>query len=384
MAKNTCRPRMTGLLIALLALTTIVNSVATATDRKFLTEKQLRDSLAKRRSVVASGLTLRQSITTLEDDIGIAVLLDRRANPSLILDVSTRYVTNEQIITTLANEAQLFASFADRFIMIGPKLPTHRLRTLMAINEQSIDKLRTRIDKDAFSKLTRRLPCSWPALSEPATLITAAASAAGLVIQNPEVIPHDLWAEKQMPDLNFSDFATLILNQFDMTFELNEKLEATLIPVAESVAIEQRHRVSAKQKSDIIRIWKAAFPELSVSWSGSTATVVASIETHEQLQQLTRSDRSNEIPTDGLKNRKFTMKAPPGTTIQRLLASFEKSGVKIVIKGRDGAELESLLQQTIEFDLSDSPCDEFFARIFEDLDADIEIDEQQVTVRFRP
>ena len=109
MAKNTCRPRMTGLLIALLALTTIVNSVATATDRKFMTEKQLRDSLAKRRSVVASGLTLRQSITTLEDDIGIAVLLDRRANPSLILDVSTRYVTNEQIITTLANEAQLFA-----------------------------------------------------------------------------------------------------------------------------------------------------------------------------------------------------------------------------------------------------------------------------------
>ena len=77
------------------------------------------------------------------------------------------------------------------------------------------------------------------------------------------------------------------------------------------------------------------------------------------------------------------MKAPPGTTIKRLLLSFEQSGVKVVIKGRDGAELESLLQQTIEFDLISSPCDEFFAKVFENLDADIEIDEQQVTVKFR-
>ena len=76
------------------------------------------------------------------------------------------------------------------------------------------------------------------------------------------------------------------------------------------------------------------------------------------------------------------MNVPSGTTLKRLLATFEQSGIHIQVEGRTDGELEKLLQQTVEFDVSGSPADEFFLMVFRGWDASVEVGDEEVLVRF--
>jgi len=352
-------------------------------EEMLLTGKPLRDAMAQRRSVVASGIALKESLTSLQSDTGIAIVLDRRADPSVRLEISTKYVTNQQIILALANAESLSASFGDRFVMIGSDAVTGRLRTLSEINRLAIHDLRSTLKKDTYRQLSELHKASWPDLSEPRSLLIAAADATGLTINNPEAIPHDLWAAAILPDLTFCDFATLILNQFDMTFDLNNKGEMTITPITESVVIEQRHRVPTPDKNTIMAKWDSAFPELNLKWTGSTVVVTATIETHEQLQELMQKKSAAEVEASGLRGRKFTMNVPPGTSVRKLLATFEQSGIRVRIEGRSDSELQSLLQQAVEFDLTSSPGTEFFSTVFRNWEADVLVGNDEVVVTFR-
>jgi hypothetical protein len=373
----------TGIAMLLFAAQAVVLGSAQPEEEKLLTGKSLRDAMAQRRSVVTSGITLKESLTSLQSDTGIAIVLDRLADPSARLEISTKYVTNQQIILALANAESLSASFGDRFVLIGNEGVTGRLRTLSEINRLAIQNLRSTLKKDTYRQLSELHNASWPDLSEPRSLLIAAADATGLTIINPEAIPHDLWAAAVLPDLTFCDLATLILNQFDMTFDLNDKGEMTITPITESVVIEQRHRVPAPDKNTIVEKWDSAFPELNIKWIGSTAVVTATIETHEQLQELMRKKSAAEVEASGLRGRKFTMKVPPGTSVQKLLATFKQSGIRVRIEGRSDSELQSLLQQAVEFDLTSSPGTEFFSTVFRNWEADVLVGNDEVVVTFR-
>lgn len=352
-------------------------------EEKVLTGKSLRHGLAQRRSVVTSGTTLKESLTNLQRDTGIAIVLDRRVDPSARLEISTTYVTNQQIILALANAEALSASFGDRFVLIGHETVTRRQRTLSEINRRAIQDLREILNKETYRRLSEFHNASWPDLSEPRSLLIAAADATGLTIKNSDAIPHDLWAAENLPDLSFCDFATLILNQFDLTFELNSKSEITITPITEPVLIEQRHRVPAREKNTILAKWNSEFPELNIKWTGTTAVVTATMETHEQLQELTQKKSATEIEASGLRGRKFTMKVPPGTSVQKLLATFEQSGIRIHIKGRSDSDLQLLMQQSVEFDLKSSPGTEFFSTVFQNWEADVLVGHDEVVVTFR-
>ncbi|MFY9251848.1 MAG: hypothetical protein WAO83_00195 [Fuerstiella sp.] len=351
-------------------------------DRIPLAGKQLADALAQRRSIVTSGVTLKQTLLTLQRDIRIAVVLDRSIDPSMVPEVSTKYITNEQLIRSLAEACSLQTSIGDRYVFIGMPQKAGRLKTLTEINRQTILSLRSKLDKAVYLKLSEPLSASWPALSEPQKLIQKAANSVGIRISNPESIPHDLWPEVTLPKLTFSDYATLILNQFDMTFEIDDQATLAIVLAKSNVRIEQRYRVSSKDKTDINEKWMNAFPDLDVKWSGSTAIVSASIETHEQLEQLRIGKAEKTIDAASLRNRKFTMNVPSGTTLKRLLATFEQSGIHIQVEGRTDGELEKLLQQTVEFDVSGSPADEFFLMVFRGWDASVEVGDEEVLVRF--
>jgi len=350
--------------------------------KKLLSGRQLTEALQERRSLNVTGQDLRDTIQTLRENTAIAICVDRRIDPSSVVNIATDYVTTRQILNALVttNPDAAFSFGAD-YVYLGPNIAAVRLRTLSALREQDVQQLRRSMDTDLYRKVVESRDRTWPDLAQPRQLLTDAAATAGLKIANVDLIPHDLWKETRLPKLHFSDFASLILNQFDLTFSLSPEGNVTLVPVPDSVEIEQQHRVGAKKKTEVTERWTAAFPHLNVAWKGSTAVVRATVEIHGQLRALIDGESSEAVAEAPLGERRFTMKverAAYGSVIQKL----RDGGITIRIEGVSEAELPVLLQKSAAFELTDSRGDEFFRKAFLGLGAEVTVKNAEVLLKF--
>ncbi|APZ95687.1 hypothetical protein Fuma_05346 [Fuerstiella marisgermanici] len=343
----------------------------------------LRQALAQRRALYASGQTLRAAVTELQSATGVAVVLDRRIDPGTVIEVSTGFVSVRETIVAISESVpKAAASIGDRYVFVGPPVAARRLRTLTEIKREAVEQVRRSMDAAKYRTLVATRAASWSDLAQPRQLIIDAASDAGLQVDNPDVVPHDLWAAAQLPDLNFADFATLVLNQFDFTFELNSDGIVTIVPVPDQVVVEKQHRVRSREKQDVAKRWRAAFPDLDVSWKGAMATVTARVETHERLEQLIRGDAPVMVQAAGIRDRSFTMTVPDGTPVGTVINSLQGQGIAIRIEGRSGEKLASVLQQTMQLKVDRMPAAEFFKLAFGGLGATVDIRQDEVVLRF--
>ena len=356
--------------------------VLSAEPERLLTGRALRDALDERRSETSTGIPLGQALRRLSMDTDIAILLDRRVNPSRLVDASTKYVTTRNSISTYAKSAAASASFGDNVVAVGPADATARLRTLTAINRKSILSMRRKLNAELYRSLAKSHYWSWPDLAEPRQLIVRAAIDLGTTVHNPEMIPHDLWAAATLPPLTFAEFATLVLNQFDLNFEVTADSTIRIVPGVESVVIQQTHRVPVREKKTVVQRWQKEFPQLKVNWKGSSAVITGTVEIHERLRALIRDEETGPVAAADVQNRLFTMKAAAGTPIGRVIGTLRKSGIKIRIEGRTDKELAPLLLQTVEFDLARSPGSEFFPQIFRRWKVNVTVEPEGVVVTF--
>lgn len=353
-----------------------------ATAKPLLAGAALQDALQQRRGLVTSGRSLRIVLNELQSDTGIPLLLDRRTDPTSSVNLSTGFVAVADTIRLLAARSSADVSLGDNCVVVGPPRAVRRLKTLTAINRTSIDSLRGKMDRKLFESVTEARDVSWPALATPRQLLTERAAEIGLIVSNPESIPHDVWAEAVLPLMSFSDFATLILNQFDCSFELTPTGHLTITPVPEFVTIEKRHRMSLSRKKEIEQLWSKEFPGINVSWRGNTATLAATVEVHERLEELIAGQSSRTVAAAGLLSKRFTLTLPPGTQLRTLVESLKPSGVPVRFRGISDAEVQALLQRTVSMEVKQMPAREFFEKAFAGLGAKISVTDAEVVLEF--
>ena len=348
-----------------------------------LVGKPLQDALLNRRSLNVSETPIRDVCRSLQANAGIALLLDRRVDPSIRVSIDTGYVTTLNVFETLSKTLPSTSLSITEFgAVIGPEHATKRLRTLLRIKQDYVRSQRRRFDPEVYSALAEPRNVSWSHLASPRDLLVEHTQEIGLLITNPDRIPHDLWARAQLPSLPFTVFATLILNQFDLTFELTNDGQLEIVDVPDVIEIEQTHRVPTRDRKRITEELAEFLPELNVTWNRSAVTASATIEVHEKLAKIIRGESNSRVATAGLRDRKMTFKVGPGTPMGSLVVSFRKQGIPIRIEGKSDTELEPLLSQSVEFDLKSVPADEFFRTVFKSWNADVDVQDNQVVIRF--
>lgn len=352
-----------------------------ASVRDFLFGTKLKEQLKQRRSIAYENSALRKVTGDLQRMTRIPIVLDRRIDPSLLVDIRTEYVTNRTTLVTLASEVGAGVSFGSCYAYIGPKDNANLLQTRIAVVEESIRALRTKLDKEAYRKLTSDFDGSWIRLSQPRELVSQMAAAAEVAMDDSVVVPHDLWNAAVLPSISFTERALLILTQFDLEFAIDESGTLHLQEQREQVGVERRHRIRLRDKSDVVRRWRAALPNVDVVWKGSTAVVTTTVENHERLDLLASGNETPAVEAAGLKTRLFTFRTPPRTTLGTVLASLRAS-VPVKLVGKTEADLRDELSQFVEIDAENSPGDKFFADAFKGLNGKVEVRDSEVVIRF--
>lgn len=348
---------------------------------QYLSGTKLRDALQQRRGIAFEGSPLRKVVSELQRSVQVPIVIDRRIDPDQRVSIRTDYVTCRTTLVTLAGEVGARASFGYGYVYIGPPESALLLQTRVALLQDSVRQLRKEMEPERYRRITTRFDGSWGRLSVPRALLLEQADQLGLTVSEAQDVPHDLWNAAHLPSITFADFATLILTQFDLELRVAATGEIQFTAQTPDVAIERKYRVSLRDKSDVLRRWRQALPELDVSWRGSTATVSTTVENHERLERLAKGEQAPVDEPGGLLTQTMEFRTPPRTRLGTVLASLRLS-VPIRLIGKTEADLQQELNQFVEINEVGTPSAEFFPKALAGLNGKVEVTDKEVTVTF--
>ncbi len=229
-------------------------------------------------SISKSGTTLRQAVDGLATTSGMAVVLDRRADPERRVTLDVQDMPLGQIWTDLAASCGLSVSWVGPVLYLGPPEAAAALRTLAALRRDDAAKL----PPDLRSALATKKSISWADLEEPRSLLTSLSAEAGLRPAG-DGLPHDLWPAARWPALSLVDRLTLLAIEFDRTFTVDPVSRTlTLTPIPDAVAFERSYP-APPNAADTVRRWQLLAPQASVRLVGNQVVVAGREEDHEAI-----------------------------------------------------------------------------------------------------
>ncbi len=247
-----------------------------------------------------------------------AIFLDRRVDPSQMIDFAVHEVPLEKAVAQLAAERGLGVSQVGPVIYLGPVEVAGKLATLVeALNDQIARQ------PPAIRKIWRRpSPWRWPDLAQPRQLLEDLSGQSGIKIGGIDQVPHDLWRATHLPPLTLAERLVLVAAGFNLTVEMSgDGRSVQLVPIPDRVAIGRRFEVSGPA-SKVLASLSARFPSCRIEARGSSLFVDGTIE---QLQSIGDFLNRQPSPASGNHQRgeRYSLRVvnEPADALLRSLAS---------------------------------------------------------------
>jgi hypothetical protein len=219
-------------------------SLAVAQDRvDWATGAKFQQQLAEPVRILWADNPMRPAIEGLSRARKVAVLIDRRVDPSQKLSISLKDVPLESALQAIARSRGLETAGLGSVVYLGPPSAAENLGAIAASLEKGIRRLPPATRRKY--QQTKRL--GWEDLATPRELLADLAREGGLKIAGLELVPHDLWAAADLPPMPLTDRLALIAVQFDLAVKIAEggrRIELT--PFSEA---SQRSGLAASRSS---------------------------------------------------------------------------------------------------------------------------------------
>lgn len=262
---------------------------------------------------------LRAALMTLSQNMGVAIFLDRQIDPDQILDLVILDQTLEEALERIAKAAGADAQIMGAVVYIGPERNAARLTTLAAIRRQEASLTLG----EAKARLLHAQAWQWEELAEPRKLLDEMAREARVTIENPEAVPHDLWAHASLPPLPWTDRMTLLLAGFNLTFQVSgagERLR--LIPIPEMVALTKTYTPRGTA-TEVVTQLRRIVPSAEIRKEGSKLIVVGTAEEHDKVERLlsgesVRTTKAGKGPGQKVYSLTVQKNTPAGAVLQTI------------------------------------------------------------------
>ena len=349
----------------------------------FLTGPKFQLELEQATSGSWANVELRSLFQKLSTERRVAILLDRRVDPTtrLAVDIVNRSLRDG--LQDLARKVNAEISVPENVVYVGPPAATRKLRTLIELRSAEVQTKLVR--ENRRNELSKRQSYSWDDLDAPGEILTRIADRCHLTVRHLDLIPHDLWAAGHLPGVTCAEALSLILVQFDLTFSWIDGGEGIeLGPIPAAVSVERRPRSKGRASSDIVKLIAERFPQVETLGTGGDLIVRGTVEEHEAITNLLSPTPTNKPASPAvspLSQRIFTLtfkRAP----VRAVMKKLEESSIVFIYDAAAFNAANIDLDQTVDLQLEKASADEFFKALFGPLNLSFEID--HVTVRLTP
>jgi hypothetical protein len=245
----------------------------------WLTGEPLAAQLARPVTISWTDMPLRDGLTGLSRSQRVAIVLDRRVDPGQEIDLSVDQLPLASALDGLARQLELEQTVIGPVVYIGPPAAAANLRTLVALFEQQSATLPSAVQR----RLAKKRPWQWKQLTTPGTLLDELASEGQIDLPDRQRIPHDLWAEAQLPPLSLIESLLLVTIQFDLTCELTEGAVVRFLPIPERAEI-RREYPGGRDAQRLAERLRTELPDCRVEADNGKVVVYGRIEDHERLR----------------------------------------------------------------------------------------------------
>lgn len=347
---------------------------------KRLSGREFSKKLAGRVNLVRESAGLLDILHDLQTTQNVAIVLDRRVDPTQTTTVKVTAAPLETAIHRVAHNSGNTARVIGSTVFVGPAESLTKLRTIIT---QRTNELRESKDVPVrqLRRLTSRNVVHWNDLDKPADITQRVADTNSVQLKNIDAMRHDLWRHGTLVGVNFVEAISVLLLQYDKTFTWNDDAsEITIVPTSADIGIEQIHDKRRQSSEKLMQAIHARFPKLKVDTSSSRLKVFATVEQHEQIeayittgawppekhelssgQQADGDGATNQIP---LSRRRITLRVIRKPA-QDVIAALKKSGMDIRF---DESEMKTAgvdLSQLIELEVTKVEIDQLFKAICE-------------------
>jgi hypothetical protein len=315
-----CRTPAPVLLHRLTALASVCCVFATSVP-VFAAEAWKTGELFKRELLQPVGITwsnseLRPALEGLSNARRVALVLDRRADPNQKIELSFDDVPLGEAWRRIASRIGMATTVVGPVVYIGPENTAVRLKTVLALRKDDAVKL----PSTARQRWTQLKELKWEPLSAPRDLLAALARESGIQIENLSEIPADLWAAGSLPLLALPERLTLLLAQFDLTYQTAPNgLSIHLMPLPEHPVIERTYPIPSTAQQTIESI-KATSPlaAADISVQGKSLLVRGTQEQHELVAEAL-SGRTAKTTSVKEGRKVYTLNIPVEKPVSKLL-----------------------------------------------------------------
>jgi hypothetical protein len=308
--------------------------------------------------VLWSDTPLRQALTNLGAAQRVAVLIDRRVDPGQELTLAVQDTSLRQIFELVAERQGLGVTFLGSLVYLGPPQYTARLRTLAELHREESRKLPT--SSQRLFSLPRTF--GWSDFDAPREILDRLSESSGVEIVGLEQVPHDLWAQADLPGMALTDILTVILGQFELTFKFaSEGTGVMVVPLPDNVALVRSYP-GGRQVQRLAQRWAASFPEAEIKVQGSTIWVRALLEIHEEMAGHERPAVPSEPRSTDLE-RRYTLDLkdqPVGPVLEQLCRQL---GLRLVLDSRAIEQAGLSLDKRVTVSVTEVSAEELFRQI---------------------
>jgi hypothetical protein len=194
----------------------------------WLSGADLQKKLAQPISIAWTDNPLRDGLTNLSRAQRVAVLLDRRIDPGRKLSLTLDKVPLKNAFEEIARRRAMGFCMLGPVAYFGPPGAAGGLPAIANARGKDIGAL----PAAAKQQWRQTKSLAWADLATPREILNQLADQSGVALKGVERVPNDLWAAADLPPLPLADRLTLVLIQFDLTFEVSaDGKTATLVPV---------------------------------------------------------------------------------------------------------------------------------------------------------
>ncbi|MGI9456935.1 MAG: hypothetical protein ACR2NU_10255 [Aeoliella sp.] len=342
--------------------------------------RQVSRQIASELSVRWEGVPLRDALNRLGQTQQIAVWLDRRADPNVEISLDARVVSLGDLLEQVAVQAGLGLSASRNLVYLGPPETAAELRTHWAITHQQIESMNAALR----DKMLRQASLSLPRLYEPREVIIRLAERMGIRIENIDSVPYDLRPAARLPKMAAAEQLTLMLLEFDLTWEpLRDRRSVRLVPVEWPTLVQRVHPREVRERLSDPRFHEL-YPDAEVrpAESQNKMLVVGLVEQHELLlgkkgnREVPQPRRPQSHQQSGKQVYSLRVDEQPAGTILRQLS--EQLQLQLTID--ETADLKAALQRRVTFEVREASLNELLGAISKEADLSIRVERGTIRV----
>jgi glycine cleavage system regulatory protein len=292
-------------------------------------------ALDSRLSISWTHKPVREALADLSQHLRLAVLLDRRIDPSLPLD-NVHGERVREVLESIASQAGAELRILGNVAYLGPRPAANVVRTLAALRDDELSDL----PPSLVAKLRRPSTLAWNDLDRPDEVLAKVAERYDLQVEGFELVPLDMWAGVTLPETSAGEQLTLVLVQLGLTFEWQPSGQGIrIVPIPDVVALRRDYPVRGARAEVLAQRGREEIDGIEADAEEGRLRVVGTLEQHERLAELLRAGSSvGSRPAASASRRKrttterlFSLRVSGGS-LQAVLDLLEREhGFRVVV-----------------------------------------------------